>query len=80
LCGDGEATAGASELEIKRVFVVFCAVAGLVASPIVLILTVSILYAQSIPKNVKIGHAVLGLLSLSFWVCTICFSGPLIRW
>jgi len=61
-------------------FIAFCAVAGLVASPIVLILTVSILYTQSIPKNVKIGHAVLGLLSLSFWVCTICFSGPLIRW
>jgi hypothetical protein len=61
-------------------FIAFCAIAGLVASPIVLILTVSILYTQSIPKNVKIGQAVLGLLSLSFWVCTICFSGPLIRW
>jgi hypothetical protein len=62
-------------------FLAFCARAAYVAGPIVLVLTASILYAESIPKNVKIGHAVLGLLSLSFWVvCIAYFSGPLIRW
>jgi hypothetical protein len=63
------------------VFLAFCSMAAYVAGPIVLALTASILYAESIPKNVKIGHAVVGLVSLSFWVvCIVYFSGPLIRW
>jgi hypothetical protein len=55
--------------------------AGYVAAPIVILLMVKILVAKTVPRNVKIGHAVLGLLSLRFFgACIIGYSGPLIRW
>jgi hypothetical protein len=59
----------------------FFSVVGAAASPLVVIFTGTIIFAENIPRNVKIGHAVLGLLSLSFWVvCIVSFRGPLIRW
>ena len=54
---------------------------GYVACAIVLFVTARILLAESLPKKVKIAHALLGFLSLSFFVvCIVYFSEPLIRW
>lgn len=55
--------------------------AGYVAVPIVLLVTARILFSEDIPRNVKIAHAVLGLLSLGFFVaCIAGASRQLIRW
>ena len=56
-------------------------ITGYVAGPVVVLLVAKILFANTLPRNVKIGHALLGLLSLSFFgACILGYSGPLIRW
>lgn len=58
-----------------------CSKIGYAAAAMVLVPAGGILLSKRIPRNVKVVHALVGFLNLSFFViCIVFFSGPLIRW